>query len=643
MSRGIKVTSKLWRGIKKGIAFYACNLRNRHLIVWDILTQPLVVLLAFIMRLDGPELGAAWNGVFDYALLSTVIVPVVFYASGMYRRFWRYASIEEVEIIVIVSLLANLLSAAIYFLILTPLGFVVYVPRSIPLITFFLLVLFAAIPRYAMRLANAFRIRADTGIPAAVSANVLIVGAGDAGNKVLREIYATPRLGYVPIGYVDDDPHKHGLEILGCSVLGVTADIPRLVSEYKVNRIFLAIPSASGEVIRRITQICRTTKAQVLILPGISEIIAGGVSITRLRPVRVEDLLRREPVQIDQAQVRTLLGGHAVLVTGGGGSIGSEICRQVASFNPSRLIILGHGEDSIFNITNELRLSFPNLELAAVIADLRDRPRLDAVLDRWQPDTILHAAAHKHVPLMEVNAPDAVTNNVFGTLNLVESAVAHKVAHLVMISSDKAVNPVNIMGTTKRVAELVVHDAAFRSGLDFMAVRFGNVLGSSGSVVPLFERQIAAGGPVTVTHPEMYRYFMTIPEAVQLVLQAATQGHGGEIFVLDMGEPIRILDLARDMITLSGFEVDRDIKIAITGLRPGEKLFEEICVSDEHYIPSPHHKIFALHSNGDTANAQTSARLQAQLARLGEAAKTEDIAALKVILHEIVPECCLAE
>ncbi|MHB1456375.1 MAG: UDP-N-acetylglucosamine 4,6-dehydratase family protein [Armatimonadota bacterium] len=374
-----------------------------------------------------------------------------------------------------------------------------------------------------------------------------------------------------------------------------------------------------------------------------SEIIAGRISINRLRPVRVEDLLRREPVQIDQTQVQSLLGGRSVLVTGAGGSIGSEICRQVGSFHPSRLVILGHGEDSIYHIDRELHETYPNLPIEAVIADLRDRPRVDAILARWQPDTILHAAAHKHVPLMQTNAPDAVTNNIFGTLNLVESAVAHRVAHLVMISSDKAVNPVNIMGTTKRIAELVVRDAAYRSGLDYTAVRFGNVLGSSGSVVPLFRRQITVGGLVTVTHPEMRRYFMTIPEAVQLVLQAATLGHGGEIFVLDMGESIRIVDLAKDMISLSGLEVGKDIEILFTGPRPGEKLFEEISVFDEQYMPSPHDKIFVLRQNGDSTSQEHSEQLHAQIARLGETARASDLLYLKQILHEIVPECSLQE
>lgn len=643
MSRLVQWRSVLWRTLKRGAAFIASHLRNRHLICWDILAQPLVVLFAFALRLDGFNLGKFWDGAFQYVLLSAVVVPALFYAIGMYRRFWHYASLDEVVLIVSGSLLATLASAVIFFLLLLPAGFVESIPRSIPFISFFLLVLATALPRYAMRLGNVYRIRVGHYPQPSAPVNVLIVGAGDAGNMVLREMLANRQLGYAPIGFVDDDLSKQGLQIMGCRVLGTTAAIPFLVQERKVSRVFIAMPGVSGMVIRRLTLLCRTAGVQVLILPGMSELISGRVSIDRLRPVRVEDLLRREPVHIDQTKVQALLGGRSVLVTGGGGSIGSEICRQVASFRPSRLIVLGHGEDSIYHIERELRRTYPDLAIEAVIADLRDRPRLDAILNRWQPETILHAAAHKHVPLMETNAPDAVTNNVFGTLNLVESAVAHGVTHLVMISSDKAVNPVNIMGTTKRIAELVVRDAACRSGLDYTAVRFGNVLGSSGSVVPLFERQIAAGGPVTVTDPDMRRYFMTIPEAVQLVLQAATLGHGGEIFVLDMGEPIRVVDLARDMITLSGLEVDKDIEIVFTGLRPGEKLFEEICVFDETYVSSPHEKIFVLRQNGDSASPEDSAQLHAKVARLGDAAQAGELSSLKQILHEIVPECCLSK
>ena len=643
MSRSIQLRSKLWRTLTGSAAFLSAHLRNRHLIIWDILAQPLVVLAAFALRLDWHDLGGYWDGAFYYALLSAAVVPSVFYVLGMYRRYWRYASLIEVVLIVIGSLLATLMSAVIFFLLLAPAGFVPGIPRSIPFISFFLLVLATAIPRYLMRLGNVYRIRIGHSPQTSAPVNVLIAGAGDAGNMVLREMLANPQLGYAPVGFVDDDLSKQGLEILGCRVLGTTAAIPLLVQERKVSRVLIAMPSAGGTVIRRLTQLCRTAGVQVLTLPGMSGLISGRVSIDRLRAVRVEDLLRREPVHIDQAQVQSLLGGRSVLVTGGGGSIGSEICRQVASFRPSCLIVLGHGEDSVYHIERELHKSYPDLAIEAVIADLRDRPRLDAILASWRPETILHAAAHKHVPLMETNAPDAVTNNVFGTLNLVELAIAHGVTHLVMISSDKAVNPANIMGATKRIAELVVRDAACRSGLDYTAVRFGNVLGSNGSVVPLFERQIAAGGPVTVTHPDMRRYFMTIPEAVQLVLQAVTLGHGGEIFVLDMGEPIRIVDLARDMITLSGLEVGVDIEIVFTGLRPGEKLFEEICVFDEHYVPSPHEKIFVLRQNGDPSSPERSAQLHAQVARLGDAAKAGELSSLKQILHEIVPECCLPE
>jgi FlaA1/EpsC-like NDP-sugar epimerase len=394
-----------------------------------------------------------------------------------------------------------------------------------------------------------------------------------------------------PVGYVDDNRAKIGMRIRDLPVLGTREAIPRLVREHKVNEVLIAMPTAPGLAIREIKEICESLPVAFKTIPGMYELLDGRVKVSEIRDVQIEDLLRREPVRIN-ANDAFYLRSKTVLVTGAGGSIGSELCRQAAHRNPRHIVLLGHGENSIYRIHQELQGKFPSLTLTPTIADVRDKGRLHRIFQAHRPDVIFHAAAHKHVPLMELNVEEAVTNNVLGTCNVVEVAEQSGVERFVLISSDKAVNPANIMGATKRIAEMVVQDAARRTGHNFAAVRFGNVLGSRGSVVPLFKRQIAAGGPVTVTHAEMERYFMTIPESVYLVLQAAALGHGGELFVLDMGEPVKIMDLARDLITLSGLQPDRDIEIKITGRRPGEKLQERLFLEGEDYETTQHEKIF---------------------------------------------------
>ncbi|MHB1317366.1 MAG: polysaccharide biosynthesis protein [Anaerolineae bacterium] len=615
------------------------GIRNRHLLLWDIVSQPIIVLAAFSLRLERVYPAAYEEQIWAYSLVSALLVPGVFYLLGMYRRFWRYAGSGEVELIVIASVLGCLVSAILIFLVLVPSGGLQFVPRSIPILVTMLTVVFAAVPRYAIRSANRYRALASKPRPSGEPIPVLIAGAGDAGHTVLKELQANPQLGYAPVGIVDDDPTKHGLRLLGCSVLGSTDEIPGLVRRYHIASLIIAMPSANGTTIRRIATRAAEAGIPVLTLPGVYQLIAGDVSVSRLRSVRVEDLLRREPVEIDREQVTTLIRDRRVLVTGGGGSIGSELCRQVASCNPALLIVLGHGENSIYQIGRELSETYPNLALSLQIADIRDDNRLDEVYRTLRPEIVLHAAAHKHVPLMEANVHDAVTNNVRGTLNVVRAALEHNVSHLVMISSDKAVNPTSVMGVTKRIAELIVQDAARQSERAFVAVRFGNVLGSRGSVVPLFERQIAAGGPVTITHPDVRRYFMTIPEAVELVLQAAAFGKGGEIYELDMGEPVRVLDLAEDMISLSGLRPGEDIKIDFVGLRPGEKLFEELNVRDEHHVPSPHEKIFVLRtSTGRPDTDSAAAGLEDPMRQLLAAAEAGDTPGQKRLLAHLVPE-----
>jgi FlaA1/EpsC-like NDP-sugar epimerase len=420
---------------------------------------------------------------------------------------------------------------------------------------------------------------------------VLIAGAGHAAQLAARELLSNPQLDLDPIGFVDDDASKHDRTLVGLPIFGSISAIPGVARAHFVDEILIAIPSAHGRVIRNIVRLSQDAGVPTRILPGLFEILSGRVAISQLRNVEIQDLLRREPVRADFASVNEVITNKTVMVTGAGGSIGSELCRQIASMNPRRLVLLGHGENSIFEILMELAGQFPGMNLTPVIADVRDRRRVHEVMDRWRPEVVFHAAAHKHVPLMEENVIEAVTNNVVGTQNMVDASIYSDVERFVLISTDKAVRPTSIMGATKRIAEQIVQLAALAHDRNFVSVRFGNVLGSRGSVVPMFLRQIRQGGPVTVTHPEMRRFFMTIPEAVQLVLQAGSLGNGAEVFALDMGEPIRVLDLANDLIRLSGLEPDKDIEILFTGMRPGEKLYEELFFSGEDVLPTTHPKI----------------------------------------------------
>jgi FlaA1/EpsC-like NDP-sugar epimerase len=421
---------------------------------------------------------------------------------------------------------------------------------------------------------------------------VLIAGAGDAGKLVVKELFASSQqLGLEPIGFVDSDATKHGHMLAGLPVFGPLAHIPEIVERFGVAEIIIAMPSAPGTVIRQVVRAALSCGIPTRTVPSLPEIISKQGNGTGLREVQIEDLLRRDAVETDLAAVAELATSETVLITGAGGSIGSELCRQLARLAPSRLILLGHGENSIFDIFQELTLTFPDVEIIPVIADVRDRGRIFYIFQQYRPHAVFHAAAHKHVPLMEDNVLEAVTNNVAGTRNVVDASIEVNVQHFVLISTDKAVRPTSVMGATKRIAEQLVQHAASKHHRNFVSVRFGNVLGSRGSVVPTFLRQIRAGGPVTATHPEMRRYFMTIPEAVQLVLQAGALGRGGEVFVLDMGEQIRVFDIATDLIRLSGLEVGADIEIKFTGVRPGEKLYEEMFFTAENVLPTDHPKV----------------------------------------------------
>jgi FlaA1/EpsC-like NDP-sugar epimerase len=465
--------------------------------------------------------------------------------------------------------------------------------------------------------------------------NVLIVGAGEAGQMTARSLFRTPRGQLVPVGFLDDDDSKHGQQIEGLSVLGALQDLPKVLQQLQVDELIIAMPSAPGEVIRRMIDLARQVGLRYRTLPSLHEILSGQVNALGIREVKLEDLLRRDPVKLDTDKIVHSLSGRTVLITGAGGSIGSEIARQVAQVNPKLLILMGRGENSIYAVEQELRRSHPNVSLAPIIADVKHYPKLKWLFQTYRPQVVFHAAAHKHVPLMEANPDEAILNNVRGTQHVAELSLEYGVATLVNISTDKAVNPTSVMGASKRVAEYVVADAARRTvpGQAFISVRFGNVLGSRGSVIPLFKEQIRVGGPVTITHPDMVRYFMTIPEAVQLVTQASSLGNNGEVYVLDMGKPVKILDLAEDMIRLSGLEPGRDITIEVTGMRPGEKLFEELLTAEDGSVASSHEKLFV--AKVDVPDSTTLARHLHDLYRSAEHLDSERI---KQSLLKLVPQ-----
>jgi FlaA1/EpsC-like NDP-sugar epimerase len=464
--------------------------------------------------------------------------------------------------------------------------------------------------------------------------HVLIVGAGDAGAMILREMEQNPGLGLSAVGFVDDNRAKIGMHIHGVRVLGAREDIPALAKKHGIDEVIIAMPTAPGSAIRAIKAICDRAKVSYKTVPGVYELIGDMVTVSQIREVQIEDLLRRDPV-LPTPGGADYLKGAVVMVTGAGGSIGAELCRQAAQQRPRRLVLLDQSESGIYHIHTELQARHPALALEPVVADIRDHARLERVLGRQRPQVVFHAAAYKHVPLMEMNAEEVVLNNVMGTRNLLRAAERQAVERFVLISTDKAVDPCNFMGASKRVTELLVQDAARRSGREFVAVRFGNVLGSEGSVVPHFKRQIAAGGPVTVTHPEMERYFMTIPEAVQLVIEAANLGQGGEIFVLDMGDPVKIVDLARDLITLSGLRPEIDVEITFTGVRPGEKITESLFNEGESYTLTPHEKIFVV-----TADMPLESQaLQWGVQKLIQAAQAGEVARLRGLIEVVAPEC----
>jgi FlaA1/EpsC-like NDP-sugar epimerase len=564
--------------------------RNRYLLAIDALLLGVLPFIAYAIRFESFVWSAAdTRTAYLFAAVMFPLELALLMAFGLYRRMWRFASVWELELIFAAGVIASLVAWLVGALLLPLTGLApVRVPLSVLALHSMFTIAIVATPRLLLRVTGRrFPLRRASD----ADRRVIIAGAGAAGEMVVKEIHSNPQLGLTPIGFVDDDATKVGLRLAALPVLGTLENVREIAERERVAELIIAMPRASGTVVRDVVRAAYEAGLRTRTVPGLFEILSGRVSVGALREVRIEDLLRRDPVHTDLEAVRRLAEGRTVLVTGAGGSIGSELCRQLVALNPSELVLLGHGENPIFEILHEMLADHPTTILTPVIADIRDRHRLRRVLEQHKPYAVFHAAAHKHVPLMEENVSEAITNNVMGTRNLVDAAISCGTQHFVLISTDKAVRPTNVMGATKRVAEYIVQNAAHAHNRHFVSVRFGNVLGSNGSVVPTFLRQIQQGGPVTVTHPDMRRYFMTIPEAVQLVLQAGAQGQGGELFMLDMGEPVRIVDLARDMIRLSGLEEGTDIEIKFSGIRPGEKLYEEMFFNDEIAEPTEHPKV----------------------------------------------------
>ena len=579
---------------------------QRHLLLVNVVVHTLVfgvaLLLAYLVRFDITKADTQWFRPFFLRFLPFFIIVklLVFGKLKLFRGGWQYSGIRDVANILLACWLSLLIMfVTVYLCQQLP----VFALRRIPYASDYfsgysngILVLdFLATVFLACAVRMGYRLYREELRPISAEGltRVLMVGAGNAAESIIREINRMHVERYRVVGLVDDDKAKIGIIIHGVPVLGATADMPAICAEQNIDEIIIAMPSATQKELRRIVDICRGTKLKFQSLPGVGDLINGKVAVSQIRPVDINDLLGRAAIQLDCQAIARFIEGRRVLVTGAGGSIGSEMCRQIAAFKPAKLILVEQAENPMFDIEGELKTRFPAIPLVPCICDVHDRQRVMNVWQMHQPQVVVHAAAHKHVPLMERNPCEAVKNNILGTRNVADASCAHGTAEFVMISTDKAVNPSSVMGASKRVAEIYTQSLNGRPGCKtkFKAVRFGNVLGSSGSVIPTFRKQIAAGGPITVTHPDMTRYFMTIPEASQLVLQAAATGDGGQIFLLDMGEPVRIVDLALQMITLSGFRPGEDIDIVFTGTRPGEKLFEELRTEGEDIEPTVHPKV----------------------------------------------------
>lgn len=598
----VKTKVKMGQAEPRGTVYERLSPWAKKLIMlaYDAATINLVVIFGLLLRFDND---VPWSYFQRYLIVAapyTLVSLIAFYFLGLYHSIWEYASVDE-ALAAVKGALASTLALGMLLYLPPSQGF----PRSVVLIALFLNFLALAGGRMSIRIARRLQVMADMH-DLRDPKRVIIVGAGQAGAMTLRELQRHPELGYRPVGFVDDDPHKRGLRINGVPVLGTSDDLKAVAQRLACNEVIVAMPAAGAGPVRRVVQDCASLGVKIKTLPGVYELIDGKVTVNQIREVSLEDLLGREPVCVNLAEIAAYLEGERVLVTGAGGSIGSELCRQIARLRPESLLMLDNHENGVYELDLELagRASVPvgadgrpassenALKRTVIIADIRDREKIESVFKTFQPTVVFHAAAHKHVPLMEAYPEEAIKTNVYGTKNVADMAAQNGTKRFVLISTDKAVNPKSVMGATKRMAEMIIQSYDGLTPCRFVAVRFGNVLGSTGSVVPIFKAQIASGGPVTVTHPEMMRYFMTIPEAVALVLQAGGMGRGGEVFVLDMGNPVKIDELARQLITLAGFTPGRDIDIVYSGIRPGEKLKEELLTGEEERMATQHNRIF---------------------------------------------------
>ena len=556
------------------------TIRQTILIVIDAISVILALYGSLVLRFNG----LIEKQYLDHANALVIIVValslIIFSLNRLYHSLWQFASVIELKNILIATLLSSFVNIALFEVTGNKL------PRSCYIIYFLLLTMFVGGSRFSYRLIRLIKKDFPTKEKRELE-KVMIVGAGEAGEKIYREIYTSQNIYKEVVCFIDDDKTKIGRRIHDVLIYGGRHDIQEACDKYKIDEILVAMPSIDQKEMAEILNICKDTKCKIKKLPGIYQMVNGDVHLSDFKEVEVQDLLGRDPIEVNLSEIMGYVTNQVVMVTGGGGSIGSELCRQIAAAKPKQLIIVDIYENNAYDIQLELKHDYPNLKLETMIASVRNTDKVNDLFKKYHPDIVYHAAAHKHVPLMEDSPNEAVKNNVFGTLNVARACDQYKTKRMILISTDKAVNPTNVMGATKRMCEMIVQTINKQSQTEFVAVRFGNVLGSNGSVIPLFKKQIKAGGPVTVTHPDIIRYFMTIPEAVSLVLQAGAYAKGGEIFILDMGKPVKIADMARNLIKLSGYEPDIDIKIEYTGLRPGEKLYEELLMKEEGLQDTP--------------------------------------------------------
>ena len=612
------------------------RVRRPLIVLAHIVAFAFSLLLSFLV-VQNMQFRVEWLKLYPALLLFFLIIKLpVFGFFKQYRGWWRYVGISDLLGIFGASLVSTFIIVVIWFLV----GNISAVRISLPsglerpaegvcIADMFATVFMLGGLRIIIRLYFEEFCTAEAGR----LKRFLIVGAGNAGEALLREILRMPVTQYDVVGFIDDDTAKKSTHIHGIPVLGTVEQLPQICEERKIEEIAIAMPSASPKQLRRVIQVCEGTKIRFRTVPSITDIASGKLRVSQIRDVDINDLLGREAVRLDMDLIEAFAQNKTILVTGAGGSIGSEMCRQLCNFNPKLLVLIEQAENPLFYIERELHKKFVGVNIKAIICNITDKARVEKVFEEYKPQVVIHAAAHKHVPLMELNAGEAVKNNILGTQIVADAADNHAVTNFVMISTDKAVNPTSIMGSSKRIAEMYIQDLSRTSKTHFVTVRFGNVLGSDGSVVPIFKRQISEGGPVTVTHSEMKRYFMTVPEASQLVLQAASMGKGGEIFVLDMGEPVKIVDLARELITLSGFRPGEDIEMIFTGLRPGEKLFEELSIEGEDMQRTRHPKISIWRNI-----PMDRERLRVGISELVTLAKNQTHSEIAMKINELVPE-----